>query len=182
MIVLVKCSVLKRKNAKNLQPSLYDYGFLLTCYMYHFVQKELPCKHFLFSKTFSRLLEDVFSATLFVFQDLLKTYSRRIQDVFAIRLPKTSSRRLPKTSSRRLQDVFARRLTIMSSRRVCKTSCNHVFKTSWKTKKCYTEDVLKTSSVRLHQDECLLGTETYLCEAYAYMQMNKKGFFFLNQT
>ena len=57
---------------------------------------------------------------------------------------------------RRLQDVFAIRLPKTSSRRVCKTSCNYVFKTSWKTKKCYTEDVFKTSSVRLYQDECLL--------------------------
>ena len=45
--------------------------------------------------------------------------------------------------SRRLQDVFARRLAIMSSRRL-----QDVFKTSWKTKKCYTEDVLRTSSRR----------------------------------
>ena len=34
----------------------------------------------------------------------------RLQDVFAIRFPKTSSRRL--------QDVFARRLAIMSARRL----------------------------------------------------------------
>ena len=170
MIVLVKCSVLKRKNAKNLQPSLYDYGFLLTCYMYHFVQKELPWKHFLFSKTFSRLLEDVFSATLFVFQDLLKTYSRRIQDVFAIRLPKTSSRRLPKTSSRRLQDVFARRLAIMSSRRLGRQK-NVTLKTSWrrlqyvftKTNVCW---VLKHISAK-HMHIC---------------RWIKRVFFFLNQT
>ena len=36
----------------------------------------------------------------------------------------------------------------MSSRRACKTSCSYVFKTSWKTKKCYTEDVFSTSSPR----------------------------------
>ena len=54
-----------------------------------------------------------------------------------------------KRFSRHLQDVFVRRLAIMSSRRVCKMSCNYVFKTSWKTKKCYTEDVLKTSPIRL---------------------------------
>ena len=29
-------------------------------------------------------------------------------------------------------------------------------------KKCYTEDVFKTSSVRLHQDECLLGCTSKL--------------------
>ena len=69
-----------------------------------------PSKHFLFSKRPSRRLDDVFSVTLFVFQDVLKTSWRRLQDIFAIRLPKTSSRRL--------QDVFARRLAIMSSRRL----------------------------------------------------------------
>ena len=70
--------------------------------------------------------------TSLVFQDVFKTLFV-FQDVFAIRLPKTSSRRF--------QDVFK-----TSSRRVCKTYCNYVFKTSWKTKKCYTEDVFSTSS------------------------------------
>ena len=104
-----------------------------------------PSKHFLFSKTSSRRLEDAFSVTPFVFQDLLKTSWRSLQDLFAIRLPKMFSRRL--------QVAFK-----TSSRRVCKTSCNYVFKTSRKTKKCYIEDVLKTS-VRLHQNECLLDSE-----------------------
>ena len=45
------------------------------------------------------------------------------------------------------QDVF-KTSSETSSRRVCKTSCNYVFKTSWKTKKCYTEDVFSTSSPR----------------------------------
>ena len=97
--------------------------------------------------------------TFLVFQDVFKTYSlqhfsssktswRRLQDVFAIRLPKASSRLLQgvfktscKTSSRRLQDMFARRFSIMSSRRIVRQ--NNV--------------TLKTSSVRLHQDKCLLG-------------------------
>ena len=101
--------------------------------MQKFDVKSHPSKHFLFSKASWRRLEEVFSVTLFVFQDLLKMSSRRLQDVFAIRLPKTSSRRFPKTSwrrfqnvfktssktsSRRLQDVFVRRLAIMSSRRL----------------------------------------------------------------
>ena len=51
-------------------------------------------------------------------------------------------------SSRRLQDVFARRLAIMFSRRLGRQK-NVTLKTS--------EDVFKNSSVRLHQDECLLG-------------------------
>ena len=127
-----------------------------------------PSKYFLFSKTSSRRLKEVCSVTLFVFQDVFAIL--RLQDLFAIRFPKTSSRRLKdvfktlsrrlqdvfqdviKTSSRRFQDVFARRLAIMSSRRL-----QDVFKTSWKTKKCYTEDAFKTSSVRLHQNECFLG-------------------------
>ena len=111
----------------------------------------LPSKSFLFSKTSLRRLEDVFS-TLYVFQDILKTSSRRLQDVFAIHLPKTSSRRLQdvfKTSSRRLQDVFARRLAIMSSRRLQDVLEDKIM--------LHLQDVCKTTSVRLHQDECLLG-------------------------
>ena len=52
--------------------------------------------------------------TFLVFQDVFKTYSRRIQDVFARRLVIMSSRRLGrqkyvtlKTSSKRRQDVFS---------------------------------------------------------------------------
>ena len=59
----------------------------------------LPSKHFLFSKTSSRRL-----------QRNTFRLPRRLEDVFAIRLPKMSSRRL--------QDVFARRIAIMSSRRL----------------------------------------------------------------
>ena len=87
--------------------------------------------------------QDVFSVKLFVFQDVLKTSWRCPQDIFAIRLPKTSSRRLArrlqdvfKTSSRRLprrlQDVFARRLAIMSSRRLGRQK-NVTLKTSWRS-------------------------------------------------
>ena len=74
----------------------------------------LPRKHFLFSKTSSRRLEDVFSVTLFVFQDVFKTSSRRVCKTSCNYVFKTSSRRLGrqknvtlKTSSRRLQDVFS---------------------------------------------------------------------------
>ena len=74
---------------------------------------KVPSKHFLFSKTSWRRLEDVFRVTLFVFQDLFKTSSRRICN----------------TSSRHFQDVF-KTSSKTSSRRVCKTSCNYVFKTS----------------------------------------------------
>ena len=64
---------------------------------------------------FPRRLQDVFSVTLFVFQDLLKTSSRRLPR----RVCKTSCNYAFKTSSRRPQDVL-------------------------EDKKCYTEDVLKT--------------------------------------
>ena len=57
-------------------------------------------------------------------------------------------------SSRRLQDMFARRLAIMSSRRL-----QDVFITFWKAKRCYTEDVLKTSSRRLQN----VFTKTNVC-------------------
>ena len=71
--------------------------------------------------------------TFLVFQDVFKTSWRRLQrDTF----------HLP----RRLQDVF-KSSSKTSSRRVCKTSCNYVFKTSWKTKKCYTEDVFTKTNV-----------------------------------
>ena len=75
------------------------FTLLLFLFSLKYVRKDLPSKHFLFSKTSSRRLEDVFSVTLFVFQDVFKTY---LQYVFL----------------KRLQDVFARRLAIMSSRRL----------------------------------------------------------------
>ena len=61
------------------------------------------------------------------------------------------------------QDVFSVTLFVFqdvfktSSRRVCKTSCNYVFKTSSRRLGRQKNVTLKTSSVRLHQDECLLG-------------------------
>ena len=100
----------------------------------------------LVSKTSSRSLQDVFSVTLFVFQDLFKKY---LQYVFL----------------KRLQGVFK-----TSSRRACKTSCNYIFKTSWKTKKCYSEDVLKTSS------RCLqyVFTKTNVCWVNAKVSIVEK--------
>ena len=70
---------------------------------------------------------------------------RRLEDVF-----KTYLRYV---FLKRFQDVFK-----TSSRRVCKTSCNYVFKTCLQdVLQLCLQDVFKTSSVRLHQDECLLG-------------------------
>ena len=97
-----------------------------------------PSKHFLFSKTSWRRLEDVFSVALFVFH-LQYVFLKCLQDVF-------------RTSSRRLQDVFARHLAIMSSRRLQDTLEDKKM-LHWRR----LEDAFKTSLVRLHQDECLLG-------------------------
>ena len=74
--------------------------------------------------------------------------SRHLQNVF-----KTSSGRLAKAFSRHLQDVFKtslRRLLKMYEYREYVRLDEDVLKTKMK-------DILKTSSRRLHQDECLLG-------------------------
>ena len=124
----------------------------------------LPSKHFLFFKTSWRRLEEFFSVTIF-------HLPRHLQEVFARPLPKTSSRRLQNVFARSLQDVF-KTSTKTSSRRLQdvfkKTFCNCVFKTSSKDKKMLRwrrlQDVFKTSSVRLHQDECLLGYSYFFIE------------------
>ena len=93
----------------------------------------VPSKHFLFSKTSLRGLEDVFSGTTFCLP-------RRPQDLFAISLPKTSPRRLQDVFARRFQDVFKTCLQDVffktSSRRLQdilkKTSCNCALKTFWR--------------------------------------------------
>ena len=107
-----------------------------------------PSKYFLFSKTSSRRLQDFFSVTSLVFEDVLKTSWRHICKTSSKNVFKTSSQEIFKTFSRRLQDVFK-----TSSIRVCNTSSwrrlEDVLKTSWKTKKCYTEDAFKTSSRHL---------------------------------
>ena len=58
---------------------------------------------------------------------------------------------------RLLQDVFARRL----QEDVLQTRFQDVLKTFWRRlgrqNKCYTEDVYKMSSTRLHEDESLFG-------------------------
>ena len=94
---------------------------------------------------------------IFCPQDFFKMSSRHVL--------KTSSRRLQrndfsssKTSSRRLQEVFARRL-------------RDIFKTSWKTKTCYAEDLWKTSlrhilkmfSRRLENQQIFAGKRRCLC-------------------
>ena len=63
-----------------------------------------------------------------VFKSLEDMSSKRLQDAFSVRIF-----RLPRRLARCLHDIF-------------KTYLQDVFKTSWKTKNCYAEDVLKTSS------------------------------------
>ena len=104
---------------------------------------------------FQRRLQDVLKTSS---QDVLKTSSntsssRRLQeDVFKA----SSRRRLAIMSWRRLQDVLKDKKIVTlktSSRRlqeeVLQLCLEDVFNTSWKTKKCYGEDVFKTSSRRL---------------------------------
>ena len=93
-----------------------------------------PSKHYLFSKMSWRRVcktssKDVFKTSS---QDVFKTFSRGLQDVSA---------------RGRLEDVLK------------KTSCNYILKTSWKTKKCYSEEVFKTSSRRLQY----VFTKTNIC-------------------
>ena len=123
--------------------------------------RRLQCNNFSSFKTFWRSLEndfkthlqyvfqkrlpDVFTRRLQdVFQDVFKTLSKCLQDVFKTCLQDVFF----KKSSRHLQDVFK------------KTSCNYALKKSWKAKNVTLtsyKNVCKTSSLRLHQDKCLLG-------------------------
>ena len=104
--------------------------------------RRLLHKKFLSSKTSSRRVCNTSSTNIFkaCSRCLQHVFTRCLQDVF-------------KTSSRHLQDLFERRLLQVV---FMKMSCSYVLKTSWKTKKCYTKYVFKASSVRLHQNECLL--------------------------
>ena len=93
---------------------------------------------------FPRRLEDVFSIIIFCLP-------RRLEDVFKMpsrRICNAPSKNVFKTSSRRLQDVFARRLLQDVFK---KMSCN-CLEDVLEHKKIVT---LKTSPVRLLQDECL---------------------------
>ena len=113
---------------------------------------------------------DIPSKYFVCLHSVFKKSSRYVFKISSRHVLKTSSRHLQrnnflsfKTSSIRLQDVFARRL-------------QDVFKTSWKTKNCYAEDVLKTSSRHvLKTNKCLLGYNKGLlclaCESYYYFRL-----------
>ena len=82
------------------------FTLLLFLFSLKYVRKDLPSKHFLFSKTSSRRLEDVFRVALF-------RLPRRLQNVFAKRLAIMSWRRLQNVLEdkkmlhwRHLQDIF----------------------------------------------------------------------------
>ena len=104
-------------------------------------------------------LQDVLKTSL---QDVLKTFSKCLEDVlktFWSRLGKTSSRRMTKTKywswPRRRRRLW-RRVTKANIFVLIKTSWKHLLKTKTREETSL-QDVFKTFSRRLHQDECLLG-------------------------
>ena len=104
-----------------------------------FLDTDIPSEHFL------------------CLQDLFKTSSRHVFKMSLRRL-KDNNSSSSKTSSKRLakyiQDVFK-----VSSRCFQDVLClQDVFKMSWKTKSCYAEEMLKTSSRHvLKSNKCLMG-------------------------
>ena len=102
----------------------------------------VPSKHFLFSKTSWRRLEEVFSVTIL-------HLPRRLQDVFARPLPKMSSRLLQdafKTSSQGVFKTFSRRLRLERQKIVTlKTSSRRLQYVFIKTNACW----VKTANCRL---------------------------------
>ena len=91
---------------------------------------------------------DIPSKHFVCLQDVLKISWRKVF--------KTSSRHVFNTSSRNIQDMSSRRLEDVL-RDLFKMSLQDVFKTSWKTKNCSAEDVLKTSSGRLEGQQMFGG-------------------------
>ena len=80
-------------------------------------------------KTSSRHLQDIFKTSC---QDVFKTFSERLHGVFQKRLQyifKTSSRRLAKISSRRFKDVSSNETVLVNKSLVC---IQHVSNTSCK--------------------------------------------------
>ena len=75
-----------------------------------------------------------------------------------------SSRHLQDMSSRSLEEVFSVTIFCLSRR------LQDLFKTSWKTKNCYVEDVLKKSSRRL--EDCCKGMFFYVIPARIIVPCN----------
>ena len=114
-------------------------------------------------------------------------------------ISKASSRRFQDMSWRRLQDVFSVRIFRLprgpqdvfkrSSRRLANTSWRHlsrrledVFKTSSKTKNCYAEDVLKTSSRRFEDQEMFAGLLSILHFGNYMYQDSKYNLFHMHDV
>ena len=91
-------------------------------------------------KTSSKRLQDVFKTPC---KNVFKTSSRRFQDIF-----KTTSRRIAKASSRYLQDVF----------KTFSRSLQDIFKTFWRRLqdvfKMFCKDLFKTFSKRIIKLNC----------------------------
>ena len=112
----------------------------------------------------------IFPANIRLGEDVLKTFWRRLQDVFSVtffRLPRRLediiARRFANTSWRRLEDILQDVLKT-SWRHFRKTYCKYVLKTSSRRlqevladEKCYAEDVFKTSWRRLGKQEMFGG-------------------------
>ena len=147
-------------------------------YIYHSSQQTFLVFQDVFKTSWRRLQRNTFRLPRRL-QDVFKTYlqyvfQKRLQGVF-----KMSSQDVFKTFSRRFQNVLARLFFKTTSRRRLATmSRRHlqdVFKTSCKTKKCYTEDVFKTSSRRLQY----VFTKTNVC--WVRMTTNIGARIFINK-
>ena len=121
-------------------------------------------------------LENILKRSL---QDVLKTSWRRLQNV--LNKSWRCLKDVLKTSWRRLEDVWPRRLFGLHQD-VLKTSSEDVWVkrifSSWSRR---LEDVFwrrrrKTSSRRLHQDECLVGWDGryWWCETWSVSKLNIK--------
>ena len=105
-------------------------------------------------RRFCGRLEDVLKAS---WRRLGKTSWRRLENVLKTswkRMAKTIIVVLIKTTWRRLEDVFWRRMTKSNIFVLINTSWRRLEDVFWRRRR-------KTSSRRLHQDECLLGSKLY---------------------
>ena len=100
------------------------FTLLLFLFSLKYVRKDLPSKHFLFSKTSSRRLEDVF-----------KTSWRRLQSS-TFSSSKTSSKRFCKTSCNYVLETSSRRLGRQKNVTL-KTSSRHLLYVFTKTNVCW---------------------------------------------
>ena len=101
---------------------------------------------------FAGSLEDVLKISWRRLQNVLKMSWRRLEDVLKTswrHMAETNILVLTKTSWRRLQDVFWRRKAKADIFVLIKTSWRCLEEVFWRRRR-------KTSSRRLHQDECLL--------------------------